>query len=474
MARSFMWAAVIMVAFTSGCKTPKPVKTDRPLPDISPASQSTSDQVLHLDSSQIKPMYQELLAIDLATVVSVAQAENTDILLARQDIEVRRGQVQSSIGAIFPALVPSVFFQDVQGTKQATEGNLVGVNFNTFQPGIAIQWILNPGKVYYDIIAAKKRLAASEFQEKSVITKTLGTAAVQYYSLVLAQVQIEAAQQAVLESQELLRINQLREETGTGITGDILTAQAHLAQREQNLFKAINAFYNASVDLTLTLRLDASVTLVPKIENLSLITLVRKDFDLDALLALAVQHRPDLEQVRLLVASISAQTDATWWGAFGPELQAGYSYDGIKTNEGDNTDLNDQRHFTARAGWRWSVSSFGDLKASHAIEKQAMIKADFKLDKVRSEVIRALQASRMNDELITKSDQQLLAAREAFRLTRVSFENGMTINLNVLQAQDALAQANLHFAQAIVGYNQAQVHLATSLGIISMDTLAKQ
>lgn len=470
--QSLIGVAVILASFTLGCKTPAPIAPDRPMPDISPTSQSKSDQVLHLDASQIEPMYQQLLAIDLETVVRIAQADNTDILLARQEIEVRQGQVQSSIGAIFPALVPSMFFQDIQGTKQATEGNLVGVGFNTFQPGIALQWIINPGKVYYDIIAAKKRLAASEFQEKSVIVKTLGTAAVQYYGLVLSQAQIEVAQQAVMESQELLRINQLREKTGTGITGDVLTAQAHLAEREQNLFKAINAFYNASVDLALTLRLDASVTLIPKIKNLSLVTLVRKDLDLDALIALAVDYRPDLEQVRLLVASISAETDATWWGAYGPEFQAGYRFSGIKTNEGDDTSWNDQRHFTARTGWRWSVSSFGNLKSSKAIEKQAMIKADLKLEEVRAEVIRALQKSRMNDKLVTKSDLQLLAAQEAFRLTQVSFKNGLMITLNVLEAEDALARANLHFAQAIVGYNQAQVHLSMALGIINVETLS--
>ena len=462
---------LLIISFAIGCKSPQPVESPKPVPDVSPASALPSATGLKLGASQIEPMYQELLAIDMEAVVRIAQVENADILLARHNVEVRRGQMESQVGALFPALVPSIFFQDIQGTKQATEGDLVGVGFNTFQPGIAIQWILNPGKVYYDIIAAKKRLAASEYQEQSVVMKTLRRGAAQYYSLVLVQAEVEAAQQGVLESQEMLRISQRREDTGSGVASDVLSAQAHLAGRQQVLARAINAFYNASVDLAMTLRLDASVTLVPKIENLSPITLVRDDLDLDALLELAVVHRPDLEQVRLLVLSVSAATEATWWGAYGPEFQAGYSYDGIKTNEGRNSELNDQRRFTAGAGWRWSVSSFGTLKSAHAMEKQAMIEADVKLDEVRSEVIRALQETRMHLDLIAQADQQLSAAQEAFRLTQVRFDNGMTTQFEVLQSQQTGAQARLHFTEAVVHYNRSQVDLLASLGLLDPEKL---
>ena len=119
--------ALLFVSFAMGCKSPPPAESPKSVPDVSPASVSPSVPALELDASQIEPMYQELLAIDMEAVVRIAQVENADILLARHTVEVRRGQVESQVGALFPVLVPSVFFQDIQGTKQATEGELVGV-----------------------------------------------------------------------------------------------------------------------------------------------------------------------------------------------------------------------------------------------------------------------------------------------------------------------------------------------------------
>src|SRR5207244_4059631 len=110
----------------------------------------------------------ELLAIDLPSALRTATAENFDIRTARQQVEASRGRLESAIGGAFPVLVPSAIFEHVEGTVRAVRGDLVGAGFNTFQPGIAAQWVLNPGQIIYDIITAKKRLYAVEHQERSV------------------------------------------------------------------------------------------------------------------------------------------------------------------------------------------------------------------------------------------------------------------------------------------------------------------
>src|SRR5436305_12698629 len=52
-------------------------------PNVSPSTQPAGES-FRLDRSQIAPMYREMLAIDLSTVVSVAAAQNIDIREARQ------------------------------------------------------------------------------------------------------------------------------------------------------------------------------------------------------------------------------------------------------------------------------------------------------------------------------------------------------------------------------------------------------
>ncbi len=121
----------------------------------------------------------------------------------------------------------------------------------------------------YDIIAARKRLSASEHQQQAVIQETLRRSAVQYYSLVLSQARVSTARQGVLEADELLRINLLRTRTGTGVPADALRAEARLAQRQQDLILAMLDFHSASVDLayfrdqTVNLRRPISWTQIP-------------------------------------------------------------------------------------------------------------------------------------------------------------------------------------------------------------------
>jgi outer membrane protein TolC len=418
-------------------------------------------------------------------------------------------------------LVPSAVFEHVQGTVRATEGNLVGVSFNTFQPSIAVQWVLNPGKVIYEIIAAKKRLRASEHEERAVQMEALRTAANQYYELVLAQARVAAAHEAVAEAVELLRISRLRGRTGTGVPADELRAEARLAQRQQDLAVAMNAFYEASVSLTVTLHLgDPTITLVPKIDRLPPIVLVRSGLSIDELLAFAVRFRPDLESVRTLVEAAEADRGATWWGAWGPQFQMGYQFGGI-TGQANNVKkgqgipgnlivnplsptgsfssnplanglikegilrgsrraggrddqtfgFSDQQRFSAGTRWRLSLSAFGDLKTAGASRKRALLEAERLLDLVAAQVVRSQQAGKTLGELITLARRQVASADEALRLTLANLRAGTMTTLDVLQAQDAVAQARLRYSEAVVGYNQAQVNLLAAIGLLDATSI---
>ncbi|MCH9000622.1 MAG: TolC family protein, partial [Proteobacteria bacterium] len=132
-------------------------------------------------------MHTAILPVDLLTVVRVAAASNIDILQARNQLEAARGRVDSAVGQLFPTLSPTALFEIVDGNVRATEGNILDVGFSTFRTFLAVDWILNPGRVYYEIVASKKRLAATEHQERAVVIQTIHDAVIEYYDLVLAR-----------------------------------------------------------------------------------------------------------------------------------------------------------------------------------------------------------------------------------------------------------------------------------------------
>lgn len=519
--REYSWVlqSVGALLLLHGCASHEPQPASSP-PDLRPIDPTLSAEPLQLDASQIAPMLTELHAIDLPTVIDLALADNYDILRARQSVIRAEGQLESTVGAVFPAIVPTAVFEHVEGTVRATEGNLVGVGFSTFQPSVAVQWVVNPGRIVYDITAARKRLRASRHQEDAVVQETLRQAVIQYYDLVLNQARVSAEHESVLEAEALLRINRLRIRTGTGVAADELRAEARLAERKQDLIASIMSFYDVSISLATTLRLDAVVTLIPKINELPTVTLVRDDLRTEELLDIAVTFRPDLKSVRELLEAVAADTGATWWGEFGPDFQLGYQYGGI-TGHADNVvsgngipsnlvvnpaspsgsfssgplrsglikegilrtsrridghhdqtfSFNDQQRASASVGWRLSVSAFGELKKSRAVEEQARIDARRRIDEVRAQVLRATQAGRAHGELIALAQQQVAAAAEALRLGEANLQAGTMTTLDVLQAQDAATQARLRRAEAVVRFNQSQVNLLAALGLLTREAI---
>jgi OMF family outer membrane factor len=413
-------------------------------------------------------MYRELLAIDLPTVARIANSQNLDVQRARQQVEANRGRYERSIEAIFPVIVPSIAYSHFQGTGQNANGTLTTpVHFDNLIPAISVQWVLNPGMVVYDILASKRRLEAAGKEQQSTRLETARSASVQFYDLLLAQAQLQVAQQAAEEARELLRITQLRVHAGTGLPAEELRAQAQLAAFEQDVVIALNNFYQSSVALTLTLHLDPVVTLVPASRQIDQVTLVDNDVPIDRLLDVALNFRPDLEAARNLLKATQADTGTTVWAGVGPQLQANYTANNLKTTvEGHHYDWKEQQKAGVGVGMNLGLTTFGNVKIANANEHLAGIDLQRQLDLVRSAVVSAQQNSTTNAKLIPVAKEQLDAAQEALRLTQANLQAGTALVVDVLQAQDAVANARLRYVTAVIRYNQSQVNLLAAVGLL--------
>ncbi len=506
-------------SLTSGCASHEPaIVPDRP--DITPVRIDRGLPSLSLSSKSIRPMFTELLPVDAATVAALAVGNNLDIRLAREAVAESEGNVESTIGAAFPVIVPTAIFEHVEGAVRATEGDIVGVKFDTFSPSVAIQWVINPGRVIANIAAARKRLSAAEFTAKAVVAETLRRAIVEFYTLAFEQAKVSAADQSLVEAEELTRIARLRTHTGVGVLADQLRAEARLAKRRQDLILAMAAFYEASVSLSRTLDMDPGVTLVPSISELPPTDYVRDDLSIEELMGYALAFRPDLASERELVGAAVANKDAAWWGQYGPEFALSYQYGGVMGHSSNvepeqgvpsnlivnpssssgsftgnpvtngllkegvlqlsrrgggrsdqSSGLRDQQRARAGVGWRLSLSAFGELKKAGARERRAAIDAEKTLSRVKGDVVRAVKASEAHRELIKLARKQVDAAEETLRQTEANLQAGIMVPLDVLQAQDAANQARLRYAGAVVQYNQSQVNLLAAIGLIDADTV---
>jgi outer membrane protein TolC len=412
-------------------------------------------------------MYRERLTVDLESVVRVACLDNVGILEARQRVEASHGQLEAAAAAILPVVGPGVALTHLQGVDISNLGILSAAHFTTLNPAMLVHWAVNPGQVYFDVVASKKRLLAAGQQERSVIMQTVRTAALQYYDLVLAQTRVAVAREALAEAEELLRLANKRVDAGFGLPVDVIRSRAALAGRQQDLAVALNGFYKTSVNLASTLYLDPTVTLVPRSHALVARSLVRDDLGIEQMLTLAVQWRPDLQSVRDLAGAASADTNAVVWGAGLPTLEAGYQAGRFGSwTPGITYPSKGQEIAAAGVGWVFNPAIFGQAKAASANEQIAELEVKRLIEQVGDQVVIFAQDSATNARLIPIAKQQVTAADEALRITQENFQVGTGLFLDVLQAQDAVNQARLNYANAITSYNQSQVNLLTALGLI--------
>ena len=483
MPKSFytVWISALMLTLLSGCEVTRAQYVRATLPFVAAPSPTVPGDTLKLQPNAIKPMFKEIMAIDLTAVAQVALEKNIDIQQARERVEANRGRVQSSVGAAFPTIAPGAFLESIDGASRAVGGNLITASFNTFQPTVFVQWVLNPGKIYHDILAAKKRMAASQYQEDSVRMESLRAAGVQYYELVLAQARVDNAYKTLAEFDEFVRITEARLRAGTGVQADSFRAKAELAIRRQELLLALKSFYDASVALSLTLDMDATVTLVPQADTLPPLELVRDSFEIDDLLALAVEYRPDLKGVHVLIDAARADKKSMLWGGLGPQFSVGQQESGYR-GQADKIALNGvtkDREFSyikqdrtvASAAWKFGLSTFGDVKTANATQRVAILEARKKLDSVRGEVVKALEDIKAQRQVLPLAQEQVTSAAEALRLSDIGLKNGAATTLDVLHAQGILTGGRLRYAEAVCRYNEAQINLLAAIGALGSETL---
>jgi outer membrane protein TolC len=290
------------------------------------------------------------------------------------------------------------------------------------------------------------------------------------YAEVLALDLPTVARVALADNLEIqqARIARVRLRAGAGVTADETRAAAAVAQRRQDLRLELNGFYQASVDLAVTLRLDPSVTLVPAASELRAVALVRGDAGVEQLLEVAVRNRPDLRGVRELAEAVGADRKSLAWSALGPRVEASAQESGMGSRAfGDGSGLQEQQREAAGLSWTLGLASLGQYKAARAEERAAAIESLKVLERVRGQVVKAHQESLAQAGVIPAALEQLTAAQESLRLAQVNLRAGTLTTLDVLVAEDAVAQARVRHAQAVVRYNQSQVNLTAAVGALT-------
>jgi len=184
-----------------------------------------------------------------------------------------------------------------------------------------------------------------------------------------------------------------------------------------------------------------------------------RDNRLDALIAQGLARNLSIEEAIAVIDEAEAGTRLTRSAAL-PGLQAGAA---AQRGNAQGEDVFESTSATLSTSWMLDI--FGGNRASRAAALAELQAAQLSVDVARRSVASAIATTyidlRFFQESIALTRQSIASRNETLELTRSMQDMGQANRLDVLQAEQAVVQAEAELPTLQIGYDQALNRLAT-------------
>ena len=289
-----------------------------------------------------------------------------------------------------------------------------------------------------------------------------------YYGVLLAQKQVQVADDAVKTVEAIQHDSRARVESGLAIDSDLLSAQVQASARQQELIERQNELALAQTRLALAMGAAADMAYQPK-EALEERTFPAND--INQLERTALEKRPDLKRSQW-ERSAQDKSVAMAKAAFGPRLNGFASWE----EDSHSVGWTGANNWVAGAELQFDLFAGGSKRAALARERAMQERvaaghAGFQ-DAVRLEVRSAYYQFNAAQQQVKVARSAIAQADESLRINQNRYEGGLSTVTALLQVEEAAHRAKADYWQAVyrtyAGY--ARVELAT--GTLSVDSPA--
>jgi len=283
-----------------------------------------------------------------------------------------------------------------------------------------------------------------------------------FYGLLLAYETQRIAGELVGQAEAHYKHTLAMFDQGTASKFDVLQSKVQVSKLMPQLINADNAIDLITADFKklLALKMTDPVT----IEGLLDYTLI--DVKEEAFLSEAYTRNP---QMILKVLGIDINKWAIEYAKAGwlPKVDAtaGYNF-----QSDDVSNMLNAKHSLWNVGLQASIAIFdgfatkAKVDQARAMYNQARIAKDDISDQIALDIKQACLNLKESKTVIDSQKDSVGEAAEALRLANVRFDNGVGINLDVLDAQTSLAQVEQNLAQGIYDYLMAAAQLNRVMG----------
>ena len=401
----------------------------------------------------------------LNELIATALEDNRDVKIAAARIEEYIGRYGTTRSQLFPQVGA-----DANAARQRVTENggpeplspSVDRNYSSYQGTISASWELDIwGKLRRQSEAARAEVLASEEGRRAVVLTLVSTVAASYINLRDLDLQLEIAKATEESRRASLKIFKLRYEAS-------VISEMVLAQNRSEYEFAVASIPPIEMQIAqqenaLSLLLGRNPGPIPRGQSISKLDLpvIPEGLPSDLL-----ERRPDIVQAEQNLIAANAQIGAAK-ALYYPTISL-TGLLGVSSTQLSNL-------FSSSSGiWTFggdaSVPIFtaggiaGQVKQSEAIQQQALLQYQQSIQNAFSEVSNALIQHQKTKEQLAALEKELEALRTYARLAILSYDNGYSSYLEVLDAQTSLFNAELNYAQVQGTFYTSMVDIYKSMG----------
>ena len=408
------------------------------------------------------------LEIDLPAAVRLADERNVDVAIFLARVEAATARLAQARLAAVPSLRVGTTEERHEGTIQETSGNVIDVDraarFRGVTAGVGIDIA---DAIFRPLVARQSRtaaVAASAANRQQVLMQVASA----YVRLVQVRSELGVIGRVLERAADLAVLTANYADSGEGLPADAEMAAVQPALWNQRRAVAEERIAAANAELGRLLHLDAQVELVPVESEPPALEIFSGTEDVAELIERAQSGRPENEQAEALLAAAEGDLSAERYGWFVPSLSFSVSSGDFGGGPGSsilNTDNRQDRSLTLY--WQLDGLGFGQrarIEERRAHLREIVLQREKLRDAIAAEVRESHARVASLKRQIELADTAVAHARRAYELNRTRIYDQQGLPLEVLQAMQTLASAELGALEARAGLTVAQIRLHTALG----------
>ena len=406
------------------------------------------------------------LALSVEDAVARGLRQNLGGLLNIDAVSGAQGERWRTLSALLPNLTTGTSF----GVRQNDLKAVIGITVPG-HPAVIGPFGVFDTRAYFDQTVFNwesiERARSSAAQVKSVqysyknARELIVLVVVSNYLLVIAdQSQVQSALAQRDTAKALLEQTTDQKKAGLAAAVDVLRSDVELQAREQRLIVARNSLAKQKLVLARAIGLPAGQTFeiatdVPY-QQLTTSTL---DEALQKAYTSRADYKSQIEQVRSAELQKKAASAERY-----PTLSAAADYGAIGTNPGSSSGTVD-----AAALLRFPIFQGGRVHGDNLVADSLLASAKQRLADLRASIDQEVRDAFLDlqdtAEEVSVEKNAVRLATETLQQSRDRFASGVTDNIEVIQAQESLADANDAYIASLYRYNTAKISLARAIGL---------